>query len=240
MPPSRSDDGPLPCAPVRISRFAWPSHETALPAPGGAFRLRLGTRINGDAGIFPEAAEGEHELARFVIGYCRAVVPVGTDGRPLAFGKDGPLGEVCVGGGEMVLTGSRLCLVLIKATGALGKADDERGSVICVDVPFGSIGSIALLRRKRAFRGIKDRQLRCYLSRPAGALDIEPVAVFVAGEKRPVRIGLAAAYDQIVRAVCEDALSATLLEAGERDRLRLVRDGARTYDELDLVADITR
>lgn len=234
------DDRPSPHASIVISRFEWPSLDTRLPVPGMGFHLRLTNRHNGDGGIAPIAAPDETELGRFVVAYCRVIVPVDDGGRPASSDQVGPLREVCIGGGEVVLTEHRMCLVLIKGNGALGKVDDERGSVIAIDVPFRAVGSIALVREKKAFRGIKERQIRCYCHRPPGAIDIEPLARLPAGNGRPIRIGLTEFFEQLVQLACDDALKATLMEANERKRLQQVRDGARTVEDLDIVAEIVR
>lgn len=201
------------------------------------FRLTVAGHANGDAGITPMAAEDEHERGRFA-GICQAVFPTGPDGRPLPHGKTGVMRQVFFGAAEILLTERRLCAAMISSSGSLGRTDDERGTVIAVDVPYRALGSVALTRERRFFRGVKDTGVRCYAARPAGALDIEPVASVDPTTGKGTRTEMTAFFDLVTRLACADALTETLIEAPERRRLEKVRDGARTVEDLDVVAEI--
>ncbi|WP_328383537.1 hypothetical protein OHQ88_13805 [Micromonospora zamorensis] len=236
-----AENAPRAFESVLISRFEWPDHQVRQRLPGMGFEVRITNRPNGAAGITPAPTSEETELARFVVGYCRALFPVDDHGLLLADpDRPGPIREVCVGGGEVMLTDRRMSVVLIKASGALGRAKDERGSIVAIDAPYQALGSAAIVRVKKAFRGARDRSVRWYATRPTGAIDLEPIARIDSDGGRPIPASCALLFDALVAAAGDDALRATLVEADERRRVQWVRDGGRTADGLDIVAEIRR
>ncbi|MFD6696497.1 hypothetical protein [Micromonospora aurantiaca (nom. illeg.)] len=141
----------------------------------------------------------------------------------------------------MILTEGRMCIVLIRASGSLGRANAERGTIVAIEVPYRSLGSIALVRQKKTLRGVREEAIRCYTNRPPGAIDLEPIArLEPSDDDKPVRVTFAELFNQLVEAACDDALRAVLMEAKERQRLERVRAGERTVEELDIVAEISR
>lgn len=229
-------DPPRPDSPVWISRFEWPSHDTSVPVPGMGFGVELVSRFTGEPGISPAAAADEREVARFVAPWLIALFPVGSDGRPLTEPtRTGDPRRVCSGGAEILLTNRRMAVVVVKGYGKLGKVDEREGSIIAIDVPYRSLGSVAIVRKKKILRSVSERSVRCRTTSPPGGIDVEPLARL--GENS-ASISFTEFADTLIRTACDDLLTATLMEAAERHRVERLRQGARESDGLDVVAEI--
>ena len=226
-------------SPVLASRFEWPDVIEQATIPGFSYGLRTVARVDNALGIAPVPMDDETELDRFVVSWVRAILSVDARGLPsLDPSMSGNLKEICIGAGEVLVTENRLAIVLIQAeSGPLGNAKDEHGSVIAFDVPFRAINSIALTRKKK-FRKVKDDAVRLYIGRPAGAIDLEPLARTTIGSDKPTPTSLPEFFDIVVMTACRHALSATLMELPERQRLERILNGARMVEDLDVVAEI--
>jgi hypothetical protein len=242
MTTPRPDGPPRSDSPALITRVEWPGLDTEFAVPGTGVVLRVANRANGNAGISALPGWAEREVDRFMAQYLQVVFPVDADGKPLPdpTGELHRLGKVCEGGAELLVTDQRLVVVVVKGSGGLGVADDERGAVVVVDLPHRALGAVSRTRRKGFLGKVKDSGVRLDVVRPVGAIRVEPLARVDQDLRNPERVDDQAFADSLVHAAAELALTAHLMESSERQRLRRVLDGERTGDGLDVVAEIVQ
>jgi hypothetical protein len=226
-------------SPVVVTRFEWPDESVTASIPGMDFRLQFTRRAYGGGGIAPAPNPDEREVARFVGILLTAAFPV--DGVVLPDANPSvntPIKQICSGRAEVLLTDRRMAVVLGEGSGKLGRVSEEGGSVVAIEVPYRAVNSVAVVRKRTTFRGVKDREVRCYTRHPMGALDIEPVVRMFPAPAEAVRVAVAEFADALIDAICADALSATLMSNEERFRFNRVRRGERVVEDLDIVAEL--
>jgi hypothetical protein len=201
------------------------------PIPELDMSLKTIRRPNGDLGVAPCANDGETEVAHFMCDFIRLVLPVGGDDDSFT------LQEVCEGGGEVLLTSARTIFVLVLGDTILGQSKETAGVVFVADFPHHSVSSVDLVRSRRLFGGVKNRQVHVYAD-TVSLLALKPFARFDPEWRDAARISFDDFTAELTPLVCDAALAAPDLPQPERERLERVRAGEREADNLDLVARI--
>jgi hypothetical protein len=188
-------------------------------APGVHMAIKRVRRANGQIGVVPQPQAGEVEVGRYMSSFTQAVVAMTGDGRPPSQ-SDQPFGmkQVCLGGGEVLLTDKRVATVLSMGESVLGNLNEKNGAVLLLDFPYERIETVELTQTKRGFGGLKERKVRIASTKCPAALDFEPGYILNANSSNAKKTSYSAFMTAIVQAASRLLIDQYGNDEGERKR----------------------
>jgi hypothetical protein len=162
---------------VKTALFAWSGGDAEQKVDRVGCVIKKVYRARGSTGLAAQPLAGEKELGRFVAQHLHMVAMVGSDGKLV----DGPVWSgtfrlACEGGGELLLTDRRLLITVILGETVLGDVNERNGKIFVIDIPYGVITSVDVMRKKAFFGGMKVKAIRVQSITPPTVLDVEPIA----------------------------------------------------------------